>query len=143
MAIEDRIARLAALRATKKDLKQLNQIIKGMEKSINDRAEFIRKDTDFHVCLAQAAKNQVLLMFMNTLKEIHNRVVSYEALDESIFLKAIEFHQAIYEALVKGDEEEASRTMIAHLKYFIDNYSGRYNKTSLNDMAEATSAGFE
>jgi GntR family transcriptional repressor for pyruvate dehydrogenase complex len=143
LAIEDRIARLAALRATKKDLKILSRTIKEMEKTINDRAMFIRKDTDFHVALAKAAKNQVLLMFMNTLKEIHNRVISYEKLDEKIFLKAVEFHWSIYMAVEKCDEEAAARTMAAHLNFFVDNYSSRYNNTPLCDLAEDASAVFE
>jgi len=142
MAIEDRIARLAALRATKKDLAELSHIIQKMEAARNDRALFIRYDTDFHVCLAQVAKNQILLMFMNALKEIHNRVVSYERLEESIFLKAIEFHWAIYRAVEIGDEEEAARTMASHLQFFIDNYSKQYSKTPLCDMAETSFAGF-
>jgi len=143
MAIEDRIARLAALRATKKDLKILNRTIKEMEKAINDHRMFVRKDTNFHVALAQAAKNQVLLMFMETLKKIHNRVISYEMLDEDTALKAIEFHRAIYKAVEKGDEEHAARTMVAHLKFFIDKYSSRHNSTLLSDLAEASSSIFE
>ena len=44
-----------------------------------------------------------------------------------------------YEAVEKRDEEEAARTMRAHLKFFIDNYSSRYNKTPLYDLVEASS----
>lgn len=143
IAIEDRIARLSAVRATEEDLKVLRNNIKEMEKAINNIIIFIRKDTDFHVSLAQAAKNQVLLIFMNTLKEIHNRVISYETLDKSLSLKAIEFHWAIYQAVSKHDEEEAAQTMRAHLKYFGDNYSSSYKKTPLYKLIDPSTVGFD
>jgi GntR family transcriptional repressor for pyruvate dehydrogenase complex len=117
-SIEDRIARLAALRATKKDLEEMARILERMEKLEADQGLFVRWDTEFHLCLARAAKNRILLMFMSTLKEIHNRVVSQVRLREDLFPSAIRYHQRIYETIRKKDPERASEVMIDHLEYF-------------------------
>ncbi|MGQ9648062.1 MAG: FadR/GntR family transcriptional regulator [Thermodesulfobacteriota bacterium] len=117
-SIEDRIVRLAALRATRKDLEDLARTLERMEKLEGDQELFVRWDTDFHLTLARAAKNKILLMFMTTLKEIHNRIISEVRLREDLFPSAIRYHRRIYEAVNKRDPEKASQMMIDHLEYF-------------------------
>lgn len=117
-SVEDRIARLAAVRATRKDLESLARTLGRMEKLGADQGLFVHWDTDFHLTLAKAAKNKILLMFMTTLKEIHNRVISQVHLREDLFPSAVRYHQRIYEAVKKKDPEKASQVMIDHLDYF-------------------------
>jgi GntR family transcriptional repressor for pyruvate dehydrogenase complex len=120
--LEDRIARLAAKRATKMDITELGAILKKMEAPNTDHAQFVQCDTDFHVCLAKAAKNKILMMFMAAVKELHNRVVDYETLHDDLFPVAIRFHRNIYEAVAKKQPEEAAAAMVAHLEYFEEHY---------------------
>jgi GntR family transcriptional regulator, transcriptional repressor for pyruvate dehydrogenase complex len=117
-SIEDRIARMAALRATQKDLEEMARILERMEKLEGDQALFVRYDTDFHLCLARAAKNKILLMYMVALKEIHNRVISRVRLRGDLFPSALRYHSKIYEAVRKRNPEKASRVMIDHLENF-------------------------
>jgi len=126
--LEDRIARLAARRATKTDIGELGAILKKMEAPDTDHVQFVQYDTDFHVCLAKAAKNKILEMFMFAVKELHNRVVDYEALHDDLFPVAIRFHRDICEAVGRKQPEEAAAAMLAHLEYF----EGHYRKNNKN-----------
>src|SRR5512136_863758 len=68
-SLEDRIARLAAIRAEQEDIVEVERILKQMELPDLRHDLFVQYDTDFHVALAKAAKNKILLMFMVAVKE--------------------------------------------------------------------------
>ena len=120
--LEDRIARLAASRSTKDDITEIGVILKKMETSDINHAQFVQYDTDFHVCLAKVARNKILEMFMVAVKELHNRVVDYEALYDELFPVAIRFHCDIYAAVAEKEPEKAAAAMAAHLEYFEEHY---------------------
>jgi len=117
-SLEDRIARLAALRADDKDREEIEKILEKMESAGRDPGLFVQFDTDFHVALAKAAKNKILLLFMVAMKELHNRVVDYSRLHESLFPVAINYHREIWKAVKHGDPEKAAEVMADHLEYF-------------------------
>ena len=119
--LEDRIARLAALKATDEDLKEIETTLEKMESPNTSHSLFVQYDTDFHVSLAKAAKNKILLMFMTAVREFHNRIVDYAALHDDLFPKAISYHRNIYEAVYKRDPKRAAELMLEHLEYF-ENY---------------------
>jgi len=123
--LEDRIARLAARRATEEDFDELRAILEKMEEPDTDHESFVQNDTDFHVCLAKAAKNSILQMFMVAVKQLHNRVVDYEGLHDELFPVAIRFHREIYEAVRGRKPEEAAAVMQAHLEYFNRHYQSK------------------
>ena len=114
--LEDRIARLAARRATKDDLTEIDAILEKMEASDINHAQFVKYDTDFHVCLAKIARNKILEMFMVAVKELHNRVVNYEALYDELFPVAMRFHRDIFAAIAEKEPEKAAAAMVAHLE---------------------------
>ena len=93
-----------------------------METSDINHAQFVQYDTDFHVCLAKVARNKILEMFMVAVKELHNRVVDYEALYDELFPVAIRFHRDIYAAVAEKEPEKAAAAMAAHLEYFEEHY---------------------
>jgi GntR family transcriptional regulator, transcriptional repressor for pyruvate dehydrogenase complex len=129
-SLEDRIARLAALRAEKEDLEEIENILGKMESTGPDEGLFVQYDTDFHVALAKAAKNKILLMFMVALKELHNRVVDYSNLHESLFPVAISYHREILGAVKEGDPEKAAVIMAEHLEYFEKHFARHLGKES-------------
>ena len=116
--LEDRIARLAALRATAADLNQIETILLNMEAAETNHAQFIGYDTDFHVAVAKAAKNEVLHVFMVAVKELHNRLLNKTDIPDDLYPTAIEYHRRIFESIKVRNPEEAARLMVAHLDYF-------------------------
>jgi GntR family transcriptional repressor for pyruvate dehydrogenase complex len=128
-SLEDRIARLAATRAEKEDMVVIEQILKRMEAPGLSHDLFVQFDTDFHVALAKAAKNKILLMFMVAVKELHNRVVNYSELHDHLFPAAREYHRKILEAVKDKDPDKAAEMMAEHLDYFERHYRNHVQST--------------
>ena len=120
--LEDKIARLASVRAEEEDIQEIEQILKKMEAPDLSHDLFVQYDTDFHVALAKAAKNKVLLMFMVAVKDLHNRVVDYSELHDHLFPAAREYHRKILDAVKDKDPDRAAEMMAEHLDYFEKHY---------------------
>jgi GntR family transcriptional repressor for pyruvate dehydrogenase complex len=92
---------------------------------------FVQYDTDFHVALAKAAKNKILLMFMVAVKELHNRIVDYSELHDHLFPAAREYHRKILEAVKDKDPDKAAEMMAEHLDYFEKHFRNHVQSTDL------------
>jgi len=129
--LEDKIARLAAARAEEEDIQEIEQILKKMEAPDLSHDLFVQLDTDFHVALAKAAKNKILLMFMVAVKELHNRVVNYSELHDHLFPAARDYHRKILEAVKDKDPDKAAEMMAEHLDYFEKHFRNHVQSTDL------------
>lgn len=129
-SLEDRIARLAALRATASDHGDIEAILNQMESAETSHVQFIRLDTDFHVALAKAAKNEILHVFMVAVKELHNRLLVKTDIPDDLYPTAVSFHRKIFEAVKAGDPQQAAALMAEHLDYF----SGHFQDLTMADI---------
>ncbi len=127
--LEDKIARLASVRAEEEDIHEIEQILKKMEAPDLSHDLFVQYDTDFHVALAKAAKNKVLLMFMVAVKDLHNRVVDYSELHDHLFPAAREYHRKILDAVKDKDPDRAAEMMAEHLDYFERHFRNHVQST--------------
>lgn len=113
--IERAIARLAAERRVDADLEALSGWLAQMEASIGDREQFVEADVGFHLELARTSDNRVLadilLSLQSLLRVWVNRVIRNADDPRVNFLE----HQAIYEAVERGDPDAAEEAMRAHL----------------------------
>jgi len=107
-------ARLAALHRTDEDLGRLAQIIARLEDS-EDTAERNALDVSFHLAIAKASGNPLMVMLIEVLRG---------ALEEQSFAAsnipdrrsgAINEHRAIYHAIVRRDEAAAGDAMEGHV----------------------------
>lgn len=107
-------ARLAALHRTDEDLGRLAEIIARLEDS-EDTAERNALDVSFHLAIAKASGNPLMVMLIEVLRG---------ALEEQSFAAsnipdrrsgAIAEHRAIYHAIVRRDEAAAGETMEGHV----------------------------
>lgn len=128
--LEDRIARLAALRATDSDHEVIEAILNQMESAETSHAQFISLDTDFHVALAKVAKNEILHVFMVAVKELHNRLLDKTDIPDDLYPTAIGFHRKIFEAVKAGDPQQAAALMAEHLDYF----GGHFQDLNMADI---------
>ncbi len=100
------VARLAARRAEEKDKSKMRALMKKMEKTSDPKA-LQQLDMEFFHLLAEASKNMVFILLMNTIKTIHN---SY--LDLFLPLSAhssTNLKQEILQAVLNGDEDKAAK----------------------------------
>lgn len=124
--LEDRIARLAAIRAGKEDIREIEHILEKMEPLDLSHDLFVQYDTDFHVALAKSAKNKILFIFMVAVKELHNRVVKYSELHDHLFPAAREYHRKILDAVKDKDPDKAAEMMAEHLDYFETHFRNHF-----------------
>src|SRR2546422_8538432 len=69
-AIECRAAELAAVNSTADDHVRLRQLIADAERSINDVGAFTRSSREFHLAVAEASHNRVLVVQLVSLQHV-------------------------------------------------------------------------
>lgn len=74
--IEAAIVRFAIERRTPEQLRQLHDIVDRMRASRTETAPFLEADTDFHITLAEAAHNSVLLRSMLAIRGPARRLMA-------------------------------------------------------------------
>jgi DNA-binding FadR family transcriptional regulator len=119
LIIETSIVTLAAERATAEDLDAMQQAIAAARagRATGD-PNFTRHSVDFHAALARAAKNQVLLFTVNSLRTPFYDTLEKLLPDDGMAQRAIEDHQKLLDAVVAHDAAQAAQVMREHLMYF-------------------------
>jgi GntR family transcriptional repressor for pyruvate dehydrogenase complex len=117
LGLEVQIAELAARRNTQADNELLEACLKELELVTDNSERYIEADILFHKALAQAAKNEILQLFLDSIRD---------AMRENIRLllerhpKAVEeamhYHRQIARAVQEHMPEEARNAMRAHLE---------------------------
>jgi DNA-binding FadR family transcriptional regulator len=120
-AVEPGIARLAARRRDEEDLRALRDSLDQMERQIGEPEAALEVDLGFHLLLAKACNNPVLLDCMRIIADrMHNRfwrVVKGETLhDARRSLQYLEHHRKILEAIENRDGPGAQRAVSEHLE---------------------------
>jgi GntR family transcriptional repressor for pyruvate dehydrogenase complex len=114
--LEVEIARLAAERRTEDDLQALQRTLAAPGSENVTADELVKADLDFHMQIAKATHNSVLLKMFATVFPLlgESRAKVHDMPDA--YSKIVTFHRAIYEAIEKQDGETASKTMADHLE---------------------------
>jgi GntR family transcriptional repressor for pyruvate dehydrogenase complex len=112
--LEPAIARLAARRRTDEDLADLAALLEAVDRS-DDELAMVRTVVEFHVRLAAAARNDVLMSLVGSMQSMleawTGRVVSE---GNGQYLGQAE-HRAVYEAVANGDPDAAGEAMRDHI----------------------------
>ena len=115
MALEGVTAASAALHAQAADVKKLQDLVARMEESVGDAKRFAALDLDFHLGLARASKNKLILDLVAVIRgQLERGVAKVLQLPQAMPLSVKE-HKAILEAVVHNEAEEARAAMQAHL----------------------------
>ncbi|MBI4789536.1 MAG: FadR family transcriptional regulator, partial [Chloroflexi bacterium] len=118
LVIETAIVTLAAERATPDDLRAMQEAIaeaRAARAAGNQR--FTPHSINFHIALAQAAKNQVLFFTVNSFRTPFYETLDKLAPDDSMGQRAIEDHQKLLDAITVHDAKRAREVMREHLAY--------------------------
>lgn len=116
LILEPEIAALAARRAIDTDIDRLRQNI-TLQSSLSESemATIIQTDIDFHCLIADVAKNETLLMLINSIARM-----SFHGWKAALRTKrrnktAVEEHVELLERIVDHDEDGARKTMRNHM----------------------------
>lgn len=119
MAIEPQIVRLAVLHADDRDLMRIEESICRMEANADDIHDFGDFDEEFHLLLAEASHNSLLIWMMRHANEVrsHPSWIKMRRLthNSTIVIEYNKQHRRIYETLAARDPEGAARNMREHL----------------------------
>jgi GntR family transcriptional repressor for pyruvate dehydrogenase complex len=114
--LEPEIAALAAVRATEENLNSLREAVAVMDAAKRDPDAYIEADLDFHLELAEAAANPLILSLIDSiigvLREQRMRIFEVDGGPD----RGQYHHKKILEAMEHQDAQGAKEAMRAHLR---------------------------
>ncbi len=119
LLVEPHVAFLAAQRATPEDMRAMEEAVTGARgaRAAGD-PYFIPSSVAFHIALAEAAKNPVLLFAVDSFRTLFHEALAALLPADDMAARAIADHQRILDAIRARDADAARRLMHDHLSYF-------------------------
>jgi GntR family transcriptional repressor for pyruvate dehydrogenase complex len=121
--LEPEIAALAATRVEEQYLATMREAVAVMDASRRDPDAYIEADLDFHLALAEAAANPLILSLIDSivglLREQRMRIFRVDGGPE----RGQFHHKRILQAIEQRDPEKARATMRAHLQQVCEDSS--------------------
>ncbi|MBF7025864.1 FadR/GntR family transcriptional regulator [Staphylococcus kloosii] len=131
--IESATVAKAAKMRTNEDLETMRHYLKEMEKAVSDGTSGEEADLDFHLTIAKATNNSLLVDLMNNISElmkdsmketrkifIYSRQKTMEILQDE--------HEKIFNAIEQQDDELATQCMNTHLTTVINTILANFNE---------------
>ncbi|MGA2373961.1 MAG: FadR/GntR family transcriptional regulator [Candidatus Sulfotelmatobacter sp.] len=116
LVLEPGIAAMAAERYTDEDLTAMREAVAVMDRSQKNAEAYIEADLDFHLALAEAVANPLILSLIDSivglLREQRIRIFNVEGGPQ----RGQFHHKRILEAMERRDPEMARSSMRAHLE---------------------------
>ncbi|HEX7386618.1 MAG TPA: GntR family transcriptional regulator [Castellaniella sp.] len=115
--VEPGVAALAAERATPKQVERLRTLLdeSAAISDLHHRQRQMEIDHEFHGTIAMASGNPVLAEVIRPLHERSGRLWHLQLRATDDVQHTHQEHEAIYDAIRRGDKEAATRAMQAHL----------------------------
>lgn len=115
--LELKTARLAALRRTDEDLKQMNETLEAYSEKVLHGEDAVQEDLLFHLAIAKASGNSSLntLMLMIT-PDIITNFEKHHVCDKGMARNGIKEHQDIFNAIKNQNPVEAKEKIKIHFK---------------------------
>jgi GntR family transcriptional repressor for pyruvate dehydrogenase complex len=113
--LEPEIAALATSRADDEALEAMRKQVEVMDSAKNDPETFIEADLDFHLALAEAAANPIILSLIDSIVGLlrEQRIGIFQV--EGGAERGQYHHKKILQAVEKRDPAAAREAMKAHL----------------------------
>lgn len=112
--LEPDLARMAARRATKEDIKNLGALIAAQERALETHGPH-HYDLQFHRLVAAASKNPVLTLVMGSVADLIVEAISSLRLTLDVRRHVSVFHRQVFLAIKERDEEKAHDLMFRHV----------------------------
>lgn len=119
--LESGTAEVAAKKRTEENLIELKDRLFNMDKVSDDEELSDKADISFHVAVANASQNELLITLMNHVSELMTekmrdirRVALYS--EEMTLKQLYQQHVRIYDAILAQDEDGARSAMLFHLQ---------------------------
>jgi GntR family transcriptional repressor for pyruvate dehydrogenase complex len=116
-ALEPQVAALAAEHATSEDLARLQTLVEQLEASAAkaDIGACVLADLEFHLELAAASKNKLLIAVMSGLRQVMSTWLQTQ-IERAYSEVRTRGHRLVYEAIASHDAERARDEMRVHIR---------------------------
>jgi len=113
--LEPEIAALAAIRAGEQDIAAMQDAVRVMDTAQQDADVYIEADLDFHLALAEAAANPLILSLIDSIVGMlrEQRMYMFHSADGPA--RGQFHHKRILDTVMRHDPEQARAAMRAHL----------------------------
>lgn len=133
-AIEPQIARLAVLHASGQDLDKLQGLVRELQSAEvrDDSDAYSDADERFHLALALATSNPLLIWLYEQINDIRTHALWAEMRQKIITLENMqaynEHHAAVVRAIQRRDADDAAATMVRHMEKARRDLIGAHSK---------------
>ncbi len=119
LIVEPELAALAAERATRADLRVLEEALNSMREGLSDTWLIVKQDLAFHNGIFRCAGNRVCERFFGVVQQalLHSMARTSQL---NFPAEIVESHEKIYRAIFDRDPELARRRMIEHIEWARD-----------------------
>ncbi len=115
--LELKTVRLAALRRTEGDLKQMKSALDAYSEKVKNGQDAVQEDLLFHLAIARASGNSTMNRFMLIITpEIITNFEKYHVCDTNQSFIGIQEHTEIYQAIVDQNPQLAKEKMKVHFR---------------------------
>jgi len=114
-ALETQCARLAADRATKKDLAAMERGLALMAQEVEAGEPGLAGDRQFHSAVATASHNPILIQLLNGIRGSLDRTSETSLTRPGQPPQSLHDHRGIHQAIVEGRATDAADQMLSHL----------------------------
>lgn len=117
--IEVSSARLAAMNATRQDLQKMEEYFEYLKRDTVSTNEFAESTSDFHVKIAIASKNELLVQILENIKWIITAKMSDFLIYKPDVADSSYYHYMIFRCIKHRKPEEAAFMMDRHMDLLI------------------------
>ncbi len=115
MIIDISSAVIASLRATERDIEQMEECVRIMEQGAKDEDEYVRADLKFHLLVTEATKNKTLISITKSYQDNLYELVKSSCLTLDSVESTSHFHRNILDNIKRRNPGGARSAMINHL----------------------------
>lgn len=121
LMLETQTAFLAAQRATEANFEDVDETLRGMAASIRQPEKYLEFDLQFHLVIAQATQNSILYSLLSMIRGyLQEWIIGSLAEPSTSKMEtraklSLREHRKIFQALRKGNAEEARKAMGEHI----------------------------
>ncbi len=112
---EPYLARLAAERCTPEDIDHLKSMTETYRKSLKRKKTAVRDEVGFHVMLAKASGNPVMILILDFVNNLLTDLKGHLKPGIDFSEKVLAAHECILEAIETRDGQEAADRMYRHI----------------------------
>jgi len=120
IAIETETAAMAAERATARSIQALEKTVDDMNVYRDEPDRYVEGDLAFHIELARATGNQVLVLLITSLRAALRENIRYFVSHPEVIERSLRYHRQIYEAVAAHQPDAARAAMRLHFGHIVD-----------------------